>query len=1781
MKFAILLALAAVAAASTFEYTPPVHSTVFKPGEQYVYHYKGQVLNGVPKLNSQYSGLLIDSIVVLQFHQDYKVVMKMEKIKLFKIHNKITTLPTELLPETELTHLTGEQSTIITEYLNKPIKFRYEEGDIREIEKENHDRFWSVNIKKGVLSLFLVTLKEKSSYPSDSSSYVDPTMSRIKSYSSRNSYSSSIPSWKLNTKTNSVYKVMETDVIGNCETKYTLISDKTHLSPSTSKMHVTAVRNFDNCVSKPFYIQGLFQGVYRYPAENDLVQPVVHYDYVITGDRSHFLIKEATLHGKYIFLTNGLEGGDISSYVFQHLTLKSTEPIRSPFRLTSPKLEMQGLQMIIPQATLLPEKKSYDEMMGSKSRSGEEYLGYRQKLQREFGGMSKSYESDLFEEEDEKYVEDSKDITSVVEMKLSELIQCLYPMSDKKCSSHVLEISRVMRALNKPQLKSLITRYLRGGEEWSVRGEKWNLREEESRGEEWNTRGEQLSSSETDYRKAEILLDILPTLPSPSATKVLIELIRERKISDIRGKLMVKTMSLLVKPTPTVIKSVVELFKELPKERTSHIAPKTLLRQALLLSVGTLTHRLINVMRTLSKPVPEIITFIDSISSELKSMLEQSQSESEKVLILKSLGNMGASETIRPIKVIIEDQSQPIRVRVNGVFALRRLAKQFRKEVVPILLSVFMDVKEVREVRQAAFVVIINANPSYPTLQMIAHSLRHEPHSQIRTLVYSSLINLAEYKSHEPEHKTLKQNARLILKYIPPVHVGVQDSMSVFLNMFSEDLDLGGALNVIKIKSKMSGLPEVLSANIQGRLFGKHRRLLEVGATGRSLEVILKKIFGPNGLLKEILKGQVSLRDVLKPFGKPDLGGVELKIREILTKMMYELRTEEEPFGSWYIHLLGNELQYIVINSQTIEEVINKVTNYLPELLMKLTRGVKVDVIKTLSSIQSLTIATPIGIPLTLNHTTMGIFKVNGHVKVHNLPSWPEMVSRFSSFSTAPKLGLEVDLKPYVDVTHSLTLGADLRWLAFGAGGDLNIRAMKPVKFSSSIDVPKQSISVKYYTLNETVKVLHVNAHPNTFVKRFPTTIEKLPFTMDIKEIKSEHIVKVTPFQYEHVESVTGMRAEVRGTYSMCGPTWCPTFLGKQEINIIAHPVTSNDFVHLKIRSLRSNFDFEGIPSSTVAEQLFEKYPEEMEEEQNSYGDRNYRTSSRSMIESGEFEPIPVDPIFSSEPIKRQILVTLESNTHQSPKVKSLITWLMGRKYLKNQLNVQVIRLSHGQTPSWKIHLNNVINPETWYPEETYKGETEFLSKMHLIWTREGERTELKVKVVPGSPFDFSRELSEHRILNTLSLPETKSQKIKYTVEVDFPHMTHRVQKYMTIVHDFVKFQVYDKLTTSIPNTPLNNKVIVAVELLPWWEQMNVIVKTPRENSYISSVPFYWNPFLPTSEKIRLHDLPAWKWYKSTTDEEYFRDTVPYKTTPIKSVMTSECTVDPEKVNTFDDVIIPISSVSDMWGKHGCSMVMAQHCTNEGLFSVVGTGSTDSWKMKILVPKYDLEVVYKYNHLKLLVNGDEKRVEPSQPLIIPEESYETSRKLYTIEKPESGVLKIKGHELGVSITIEGQKVEIKVSPFSMLQGELCGLCGNFNQDQSDDFFTTSDFKPENRDFTRMTKRSLFGPESCNIDTIKKVSSDYCMKESHVTVRRYDNDVPLTCRSEHKLPSCAEGCRPEQTVSTKVCFTCLSEEGVNLPRKTYLAPRWDTYESGVECEDFFQRVEVPTRCVPTF
>ena len=46
-----------------------------------------------------------------------------------------------------------------------------------------------------------------------------------------------------------------------------------------------------------------------------LIQPSFEAEYVLTGDRHHFLIKKATVEAKYFFRPYGQEGGQMSSHI--------------------------------------------------------------------------------------------------------------------------------------------------------------------------------------------------------------------------------------------------------------------------------------------------------------------------------------------------------------------------------------------------------------------------------------------------------------------------------------------------------------------------------------------------------------------------------------------------------------------------------------------------------------------------------------------------------------------------------------------------------------------------------------------------------------------------------------------------------------------------------------------------------------------------------------------------------------------------------------------------------------------------------------------------------------------------------------------------------------------------------------------------------------------------------------------------------------------------------------------------------------------------------------------------------------------------------------------------------------------------------------------------------------------------------------------------------------------------------------------------------------------------
>jgi len=82
-----------------------------------------------------------------------------------------------------------------------------------------------------------------------------------------------------------------------------------------------------------------------------------------------------------------------------------------------------------------------------------------------------------------------------------------------------------------------------------------------------------------------------------------------------------------------------------------------------------------------------------------------------------------------------------------------------------------------------------------------------------------------------------------------------------------------------------------------------------------------------------------------------------------------------------------------------------------PQLINKLKQGVNVDTLKTLTStVNSLSLPTPMGVPLTLNVSAAAILKLEGLVKANSLPELSHFTLRRPYMTR--KIELISDIKP-------------------------------------------------------------------------------------------------------------------------------------------------------------------------------------------------------------------------------------------------------------------------------------------------------------------------------------------------------------------------------------------------------------------------------------------------------------------------------------------------------------------------------------------------------------------------------------------------------------------------------------------------------------------------------------------------------------------------------------------------------------------------------------------------
>ncbi len=138
------------------------------------------------------------------------------------------------------TPLDSSDVQVITKQLVKPFIFTYVKGLVNGLVVCHEEPYWSVNVKRGLISMMQLNLLEV-----DTLSDVPPQIFDDVKYSQESK----------RTALHKFYRTMEQDLVGDCESLYAIADSL--ISPEP-RLYVNKVRNYDTCTNMPSMPSGIF-----------------------------------------------------------------------------------------------------------------------------------------------------------------------------------------------------------------------------------------------------------------------------------------------------------------------------------------------------------------------------------------------------------------------------------------------------------------------------------------------------------------------------------------------------------------------------------------------------------------------------------------------------------------------------------------------------------------------------------------------------------------------------------------------------------------------------------------------------------------------------------------------------------------------------------------------------------------------------------------------------------------------------------------------------------------------------------------------------------------------------------------------------------------------------------------------------------------------------------------------------------------------------------------------------------------------------------------------------------------------------------------------------------------------------------------------------------------------------------------------------------------------------------------------------------------------------------
>ncbi|XP_057264328.1 vitellogenin-2-like [Pezoporus wallicus] len=470
----------------------------------------------------------------------------------------------------------------------------------------------------------------------------------------------------------------------------------------------------------------------------------------------------------------------------------------------------------------------------------------------------------------------------------------------------------------------------------------------------------------------------------------------------------------------------------------------------------------------------------------------------DMALALKAIGNAGEPASIKRILKFLPTFSQaaaslPNRIHADAILALRKIARKAPAKVREITLQVFMDNTLAPNVRMVACIVLFETKPALPTVTAMASSLLTEPSLQVASFTYSHMKALAAGRI--PQLYNLSASCNIAIKLLSPRldRLSYRYSKVIHVGDYSSKYQAGAIWRVYLMNSPNSIFPSDIITKVRGYYANTAMDIIEVALRSQSLTKFISN--------QNIPFAEYDTHKTLKELGKTLLGWKELP--------------PENPLVSAYIKILGQEIAFVDINKNAIEQTMTSLTGssnwqvVVKKVVEEVQRGISARwtlplMVGELRHI----VPTVVGVPLELSLCGAMLAQAVADVDIHISPQLSDDFRPSQLLET--NMDIHADIKPKTYFHMIAMMGINTQYFQSGLEFHAEFSANTTTKFDARINMKENNLKIETLPCRQKVELAAVRSEVYAISRNIEEDSEKKSQILPEGELPS---ISNQPFQ--------------------------------------------------------------------------------------------------------------------------------------------------------------------------------------------------------------------------------------------------------------------------------------------------------------------------------------------------------------------------------------------------------------------------------------------------------------------------------------------------------------------------------------------------------------------------------------------------------------------------------------------------------------------------------------------